>query len=167
MTTTNNNTQGHNATTENEYFDLHTSGVGYVNRIREVTPKKGERFWACNLSALRGLKSAVDYTYFDCRVSGAEASKVIKRLEKSGQEKKSILIGFKIGDQYSETFVYKSGQKKGETGICTKVHLLFISWVKVNGDTVYTAPKPESVNAAETSAVPESQDHQKAENVAA
>jgi hypothetical protein len=161
MTTT--HTQVPSVTTENEYFDLHTSGVGYVNRIREVTPRKGEHFWACNLSALRGSKSAVDYTYFDCRVSGSEASKVIKRLEKSGQEKKSILIGFKIGDQYSETFVYKSGQKKGETGICTKAHLLFISWVKINGDTVYTAPKPESVNTAETLAATESQNHQQAE----
>ena len=126
--------------TVNEYFDLHTTGVGYVNRIREVTPKKGDAFMACTIGALRGLKSAVEYSYFDCRVSGAEASKIIKRLEKASKDNKQILIGFKIGDQYSESFVYTSGSKKGETGICTKAHLLYICWVKIDGNSVYTAP---------------------------
>ena len=23
-----------------KYFDLHTSGIGYLNRVREVTPKE-------------------------------------------------------------------------------------------------------------------------------
>ncbi len=132
--------------TINEYFDLHTSGVGYVNRIREVNPKKGDAFMACTIGALRGLKTAVEYSYFDCRVSGAEASKLIRRLEKASKDNKQILIGFKIGDQYTETFVYKKGPKKGEVGICTKAHLLYISWVKINGDSVYTAPIKESVN---------------------
>lgn len=134
--------------TENEYFDLHTTGVGYVNRIREVKPKKGNAFWACQIAALRGSKSAVEYSYFDCRVSGAEAAKVIKRLEKANQEDKQILVGFKLGDQYSETFVYQSGQKKGEIGICTKAHLLFIGWVKIDGETVYSAPKKEETNSS-------------------
>ena len=74
--------------TINEYFDLHTTGVGYVNRIREVTPKQGDAFMACTIGALRGSKSAVEYSYFDCRVSGAEASKVIRRLDKACEENK-------------------------------------------------------------------------------
>ncbi len=128
----------------NEYFDLHTTGVGYVNRIREVEVKKGNGFMACTIAALRGLKSSVEYTYFDCRVSGTEASKVIKRLVKASEDNKQILIGFRIGDEYSEPFVYKNGQKKGETGVCTKAHLLYIGWVKVDGDSVYTAPKKKA-----------------------
>ena len=145
--------------TVNEYFDLHTTGVGYVNRIREVTPKKGDTFMACTIGALRGLKSAVEYSYFDCRVSGAEASKIIRRLDKACKDNKQILIGFKIGDQYSESFVYQSGSKKGETGICTKAHLLFISWVKIDGDSVYTAPiKDEATEAVEKPAAPSTQE---------
>ncbi|MBT5827210.1 MAG: DUF3577 domain-containing protein [Gammaproteobacteria bacterium] len=145
--------------TVNEYFDLHTTGVGYVNRIREVTPKQGDAFMACTIGALRGSKSAVEYSYFDCRVSGAEASKVIRRLDKACEESKQILIGFKIGDQYSESFVYKSGSKKGETGICTKAHLLFISWVKIEGDSVYTAPiKSEAIETDENGVVPDTQE---------
>ena len=28
--------------TEKSYFDLHITGLGYLNRIREVKPKKGD-----------------------------------------------------------------------------------------------------------------------------
>lgn len=31
--------------TERKYFDLHTRGIGYVNRLRTVTPKKASLFW--------------------------------------------------------------------------------------------------------------------------
>ena len=30
--------------TEKSYFDLHITGLGYLNRIREVKPKKGDAF---------------------------------------------------------------------------------------------------------------------------
>src|SRR5690242_12715661 len=52
------------------YFDLHIEGVGYVNRIREVTPKRGAAFLACEVAALVGPTDAVEYRRFDVRVSG-------------------------------------------------------------------------------------------------
>ena len=134
-----------NSTENNQtkYYDLHTQGVGYVNRVREVPVKRGEPFWACTISALHGAEDSIEYTSFDCRVSGSEAAKVIKRLDNACQENKKILIGFKIGDLYPETFTYKSGDKAGEVGISLKARLLYIGWVKVDGDTVYMAPSKE------------------------
>jgi len=134
-----------NSTENNQtkYYDLHTQGVGYVNRIRAVPVKRGEPFWACTISAIHGAENSIEYTNFDCRVSGSEAAKVIKRLDKACQENKKILIGFKIGDLYPETFTYKSGNKQGQVGISLKARLLYIGWVKVDGDTVYTAPSKE------------------------
>src|SRR5690606_14410667 len=43
-------------TTSNEksYFDLHITGLGYLSRIREVKPKKGDSFLACDIAALNG-----------------------------------------------------------------------------------------------------------------
>jgi len=69
-------------TTANEvkYFDLHTTGIGYLGRIREVKLKKGQPFWACTIAALHGECKAADsgekpdYTYFDCNVVGADAA---------------------------------------------------------------------------------------------
>ena len=143
MSNENNQSSTTSTDSANEYFDLHTTGVGYVNRIRDVEVKKGSNFMACTIAALRGIKSSVEYTYYDCRVSGTEAAKVIKRLVKACEDERKILIGFRIGDEYSETFVYKTGPKEGEIGISTKAHLLYIGWVKVDGDSVYTAPKKE------------------------
>ncbi len=129
---------------QTKFYDLHTQGVGYVNRVREVPVKRGESFWACQLSALHGAADAVEYTYFDCRVSGTVAAKVIKRLDKACQDNKKILIGFKIGDLYPETFTYKSGEKQGQMGISLKARLLYIGWVKIEGETVYTAPTKDN-----------------------
>jgi len=132
-----NSTQNQNTT---KYYDLHIHGVGYVNRIREVPVKRGDSFWACDISALHGAEDAIEYTRFDCRVSGSEAAKLIKRLDKACQEEKKILIGFKLGDLYAEPFVYRKGNKQGETGVSLKARLLYISWIRVNGEPVYTAP---------------------------
>lgn len=132
-----------------KYFDLHVHGVGYVNRIREVKVKRGEPFWACDIAALHGAEDAIEYTRFDCRVSGSEAAKLIKRLDKACQEKKKILIGFKLGDLYAETFTYDKGDKQGETGISLKARLLYIAWIKVDGESVYTAPPRESTEPQE------------------
>lgn len=34
---------------DTHYFNLYTSGLGYLNRIREVTPKKANRSCAATL----------------------------------------------------------------------------------------------------------------------
>lgn len=130
-----------------KYYDLHVTGVGYVNRIREVPVKRGDNFWACDIAALHGAEDAVEYTRFDCRVSGSEAAKLIKRCEQASQEKKKILIGFKLGDLYAETFTYEKGDKAGETGVSLKARLLYISWIKVDGENVYTAPPRETAES--------------------
>ena len=55
------------------FFNLHVEGVGYLNRVRTVRPKKGQAFVACTVSAMRGSVDDIGYTKFDCRVSGTDA----------------------------------------------------------------------------------------------
>lgn len=130
-------------TTQNQtatYFDLHTRGIGYMNRIREVSVRKGEPFMAVTVACLRGNTDDAEYTYIDCRVSGAEAEKLVRRCMPASEADKKILFGFCIGDIYPETFVYQSGKKQGETGVSIKGRLLRISFIKVDGETVYQQP---------------------------
>lgn len=130
-------------TTQNEtksFFDLHINGLGYLNRIRQVTPKRGDTFLACDISALNGPSDDVSYTKFDCRVSGREAESLVKRCEQSVNMDKKVLIGFKLGDLWTDVFVFKSGKKQGQTGVSLKARLLFISWIKIDGKMVYQAP---------------------------
>lgn len=127
-----------NASTK--FFDLHVTGIGYLNRAREVPVRRGEPFLAVDISALHGAADQVEYTRFDCRVSGEEAKKVVKAAMKHLQAERKVLVAFKLGDLYAETFTYGKGEKAGQTGVSLKARLLRIDWVKVDGETVYSAP---------------------------
>lgn len=129
---------------EKKFFDLHTDGVGYLNRIRQVKPKRGEPFLACDISALVGPADAVEYRRFDCRVSGKDAQHLVQRCEQAVGEEKKVLIGFRLGDLWPDVFTYSKGPKEGQTGVSLKARLLLIRWIKVDGETVYTAaPRAE------------------------
>ncbi len=128
------------STTENpKYFDLYTSGIGYLNQIREVTPKEGKPFLSVTLAALRGSVDDVQYTHFECRVSGKQANQVVRRLRSVVEDEAKVLIGFTLSDLYGEAFTFKNGDKAGETGISLKARLLRVSWAKVDGQPFYQA----------------------------
>ncbi len=56
--------------------------------------------------------------------------------------RKTVLVGFHLGDLMSETFVYSKGERQGQTGICLKARLLKIAWVKVDGKTLERSTSP-------------------------
>ena len=132
-----------------EYFDLQTTGLGYLNRAREV-PTRGEPFLAVDIAALHGAKNTVQYTRFDCIVRGKKAQEIVRRLMPDIEADRAVLVGFKLGDLYADTFKYTSGEKAGEIGVSLKSRLLQITWAKVDGVAVYSARSDAS--AAENSA---------------
>ena len=111
---------------QTRYFDLHTTGLGYLNRARVIKPPRGDEF---------------QYTRFDCRVTGRDAQSIVRRLMGAVENERRVLVGFKLSDLYAETFTYKNGERAGQTGISLKARLIRIYWVKVDGETVYTAPQ--------------------------
>jgi len=141
-----------NSTEKNEvkYFDLHTTGIGYLGRIREVKLKKGQPFWACTIAALHGeckapdAKEKPDYTYFDCNIVGNEAEKLVKRCAPAVAADKKVLVGFVIGDIHLDRFVYDKGERKGETGVSLKGRLLRLRWIKIDGKMVYQEPPKDA-----------------------
>jgi len=119
---------------ETKYFDLHATGIGYLNRVREVPVKRSQPFLAVDISALHGDSEDIQYTRFDCRVSGSDAKTIIEQLMPViNDDENKVLVGFKLGDLYVDTFTYKTGDKAGQTGVSLKARLLRIDWVKVNG----------------------------------
>ena len=122
-----------------KYFDLHTNGLGYLNRIREVTPKEGTPFLSVTIAALRGSVDTVQYTQFECRVSGKQAQELVRQLKPAVEGNLKVLIGFTLSDLFAESFTFKNGDKAGETGISLKSRLLRIAWAKVDGQPFYTA----------------------------
>ncbi|CUZ20822.1 Protein of uncharacterised function (DUF3577) [Serratia marcescens] len=69
-----------------------------------MTPKKGEPFLCCDIAALRGETSNAEHTWFDCRVSGKEAQKLVRRCIDAYEQKRKVLIQFRLGDLYADTF---------------------------------------------------------------
>ena len=120
-----------------KYFDLHSTGIGYLNRVREVTPKEGTPFLSVTIAALRGSVDNVQYTHFECRVSGRQAQQVVRQVKPAVEGKLKVLIGFTLSDLYAETFTFKSGAKAGETGVSLKARLLRVAWAKVDGQPFY------------------------------
>ena len=144
------------AQNSNDYFDLHTNGIGYLNRVRNVPVKRGESFWACDITALHGHKDDVQTTRFDCRVSGSEAEKLVMRFQQAvDEEKKSSSVS--IGRPVCGAFRLREGDKKGQTAREFEGTVCCLGWVKVDGEMVYKAePKngtaPSAGAADETSA---------------
>jgi hypothetical protein len=123
--------------TERKYFDLHTRGLGYVNRLRTVTPKKGNAFKACTIAALRGTADEPEYTYIDVRVYNEKAAELLESCQDALDKKQRVLIAFNIGDIYPECFTYEKGDKRGQTGCGLKGRLIKITLIKIDGHEVY------------------------------
>lgn len=136
------------STNGKSYFDLHITGLGYLNRIREVTPKKGDSFLACDISALTGPSDSPEYRRFDVKVSGTDAQHLIRRCEQAVQAERKVLIGFRLGDLWTDIFTYAKGKNAGKPGVSLKARLLFVSWIKIDGEMVYKAESKAADGAA-------------------
>ncbi len=150
-----------------QYYDLTTTGVAYVNRFRKVKPEQGNPYYSVTLAAMRGKannEGHIQKTYIDCNVLG-NAVEMVQQLEsffKDGAEPK-VMIKFVVGDLEQRAFVYKSGDRKGHTGSSLKGRLFDIKWYKVNGDTtVYSAAEIERYQQA-NDADDHSEDEEKSE----
>ncbi|MGJ8518348.1 STY4534 family ICE replication protein [Carnimonas bestiolae] len=149
-------------TSTNSFFDLKVSGLGYVNRVRTVNVKRGTPFVACDIAALTGPADDVEYRRFDVNVVGKEAEKLMKRIKTTVEDRKAkglddpkILISFTLGDIWTDTFTYNKGERAGQTGVSLKARLLFISWIKVDGEMVYKHERADHQQQTDTPAQPE------------
>jgi hypothetical protein len=117
-----------------KYFDLLTAGLGYINRVREVTPEVGNPFLSVSVAALRGSADSARYTHFECRVAGRQAKAIVQEIRAAIEGDHKVLVGFTLSDLYAEAFTYKKGKKAGETGISLKARLLRIGWARIDGE---------------------------------
>ena len=124
-------------TNENvKYFDLHTTGIGYLNRIRQVTPEEGTPFLAVTIAAIHGSATNVQHTYFECGVYGEQAQNTVRELQSAVADESKVLIGFTLSDLRADAFTFKQGDKAGDTGVNLKARLIKIAWAKVDGQKV-------------------------------
>jgi hypothetical protein len=123
---------------QQDYFDLHITGIGYLSRFRKVTSKeKGKRhepFHCVAISALEGPTNEPNYSYFDCRVAGAKALETLQLLEIAqaiNDPDARVLAGFKLGGVAPDIYQVRSGAHAGETRVSLKTRLIRIRWVRI------------------------------------
>jgi hypothetical protein len=136
---------------EKKFFDLHTRGIGYLNRTRWVNTKgkggrRGDTFLACSVNALHGDVEDPNSTLFDCRVSGTDAQAIVQAVMPAVDAKKKVIVGFVIGDIYAHIYERKVKVQEGdswretgetETAALVKGRLLQLTYVKIDADVVY------------------------------
>lgn len=140
---------------EKQYFDLHTKGIGYLGRARTVEVKRGTPFLAVGVTAIHGPADDVQKVYFDCRVNGTEAQKLVSQyMDRINDRNAKVLVGFTLGDLYTDPFVYEKGEKKGQPGAGLKARLLRLSFIKIDGEAVYKADAGEQGEPADAPQTP-------------
>lgn len=141
-------TQG---TTQAQSFDLIIEGVGYLNRLRTVTPKKGPAYLACTINAMMGRADSVEYVSIDCIVVGQIAAQAVNQLTESVEAKKKVIVGFRAGDPKPDFYEFpdrETGQPVQRSGL--KARLLQLTFAKVDGAKVEIplVPRPERTDQA-------------------
>ena len=125
-----------NSNENTKYFDLHTTGIGYLNRVREVTPEEGTPFLAVTIAAIHGSVSDVQHTYFECGVYGEQAQNIVRELMPAVEGESKVLIGFTLSNLKADSFTFTKGDKAGQTGVNLKARLIRIAWAKIDGQRV-------------------------------
>jgi hypothetical protein len=142
---------------ESRYYDFITEGVGYLNRIRMVQPKKGQSYKACTIKAFVGKTDDVEYRECDLIIVGKQARAAVAALEAHVASKKAVIVGFRFGDATPSSYVLQKGDKAGDVRFCLKGRLLQLTFAKVDGESVdipaLEAKQPaEAANASDVDA---------------
>jgi Protein of unknown function (DUF3577) len=141
------------------YINLHAQGIGYMSRVRNVTPRKGSPFMACSINAMfgeKGKEDGVQYTAFDVKAVNKEVEELLgKAMADANNPDVSVMVRFRIGDFYPDSYRIEHGEKAGEMRMCLKGRLLMIThlWVKVKGaegapQLMYERPESDKASAA-------------------
>lgn len=139
MTTVNQNAiQNSNS---NDYFNLHTKGLCYVNRFRAVSTRK-DTFYSVTLGFLRGHVDEVEKTYIDCVIRNDDALEILTQYQDAINGDSKVMAVAIVGDIFAQTYKKKDGSLAA--GI--KGRLIGLNQLKVDGDVVFKRENADQDN---------------------
>ncbi|QDX30986.1 STY4534 family ICE replication protein [Dickeya poaceiphila] len=141
-------TASNSANAKPQYFNINTTGVGYLSNIRQISGDKGA-FTCAVIQALSGQKENASYTRIDVTVAGKDTVELVNRCQKAVDEEQQVLIGFVLSGLSTEMFTLKSGEHAGEDRISLRSRLIKIDFIKIGKETVYKAEKSTSTPPAQ------------------
>ncbi len=127
------------------YFNLVTTGIGYLNEIKLVNNKdNASQFLTVKIAALVGDSEKPEYRYFNCIVAGENNIKQIQRCTQAVEAEKKVLLSFVLSDIEASFFVGKDGK----TFTNFRSRLIGIKSIKVDGVLKYKS-EPKKAEAQE------------------
>ena len=149
--------------TGNDYINFHAVGIGYLQRVREVSSRRGKPWMSAAINVMhgeKGVQDGVQYTPMDVKAVTEQSEEVLRTLLKDANDRsKRVMVHFKSGDMYIDTFQRTKGQNAGQIGTCLKGRLItvFRAWVQTldaNGKAsrpllVYERPRTDGPDQAD------------------
>lgn len=127
-----------------EYFNFTATAVAYINEVRIITPKRGDKFCAIKAIVLEGNTEDPDKIPIDLIVRGSEAKSLIwnhkDQWPSYGGHKWFATL--RIGSLNTKPYL----DKKGEPSAVLSGRLLAISYLSIDGEEVYKVSS-EAVDA--------------------
>ena len=121
-----------------KYFNVITSGIGYLNRARIVSPNGGKSFLAVTVALMEGSPDDVRYVYLDQIVKGEKAKALVtEHMDAICDDNTKVIAAVECGSLRVAPFIYERGNHKGKPGAALKSSLLKISYLKIGGNVVH------------------------------
>lgn len=141
MATRTSNASSSRANEEVTFFDLITTGIGYLNRVRDVHPDDGDSYTCCKINALVGPSNKVAYREIDLKVVGSQALDALDVITRATPHKDAkVIVSFRMGDAKPDSYVIQAddgrGNQRPNTRYCFKGRLLKITSCKIDGQSI-------------------------------
>jgi len=140
-----------NQANDTTYFDLHTSGIGYLNRARVVKPSSGKKFkpfTAVSINALFGSSEEIQYSRYDVTCVTDDTVVLIQQYQDEiNDDLIKVICQFVISDSYAEPFKTNDDELRA----VNKGRLLSLRFIKIDGVIVYKEEKKVLENETESS----------------
>jgi hypothetical protein len=118
------------------WFNAHTESCGYLNGLKEITPKEGQTFkpfWTSTFCMLEGNPEKPRKTYININIVNAKVVEILKPYANQlNAEGSKVFVTARISDISVEPFVYGSNSSKsGQLGVNWQANLISLIALKV------------------------------------
>lgn len=142
MTDATNNTANSSAAADRQFFDFQARGLAYLNDIRLVHPKKGQKgkpFLAVRCKVLQGRRDEPTYVSVNCNVFGEKLKAQL--MPYVGDKDSKILGRIEISDLALDTYEAKKGDKAGTIQPVLYARMYALRYLKVNDVVIDLDPE--------------------------
>lgn len=145
------------------WFNAHTEACGFLNGLKEITPKPGQTFkpfWVSTFCMLEGNPEKPRKTYLSVNIVNPKVVEILKpHANQLNTEGSRVFVTARISDLEVEPFIYgNNSSRAGQLGVNWKANLISLIALKV-GDMQIDLKKETTtdfgVSAAQPAAKPQ------------